>query len=454
MKKTLLVLIAVLGFVLQARSLDIKVITSNPTAHNPQYKDKKAWPDLAGDEYFQKQKWPKARLLIWAHAGTNPPRGSNLDPREPSNWINAETGKPAQSGPDRNTDMILPDSDKSYKVAERGRSDRPPLACRHLTVGRNAEFLPGNGGNFPVTGNIWVRPGAIFFVYRALVFAGNNHTFIRRDWPADGKLKKMHDTGAVARWDPNLDPQSSDPWMPRGYKLSGVSYFCQHDKPEGSTEVVGCITFTDEFGIKSGTFIVGRDSRYHTGVSGSAHILNGARIAVMDGGMFGGNVNNCGPLTILKEGGSLTGGLPDRPLKRDARTGVGYSGRERKGLWGNRAGADAMLDGDVIGYIAPGSNAKFFFGWHRVEHPAKRTSLGRGWKDPNIAKAYLKIERRIKVRVGPATKLENVCFEDLHLGGLMIPTGKFKDYKKVTFGAGCASKDPAQLVKEYEDMKK
>jgi len=36
----------------------------------------------------------------------------------------------------------------------------------------------------------------------------------------------------------------------------------------------------------------------------------------------------------------------------------------------------------------------------------------------------------------------------------MIPTGKFKGYKKVTFGAGCASKDPAQLFKEYEAKKK
>jgi len=451
MKKTLIVTIATLAFALQASALDIKAITSKPTAHNPQYKDKKAWPDLVGDEYFLKQKWEKARLLIWAHGNTKPTRGKRLDPMEPASWIDAATGKPADALPDMNTDVILPDSDKKYKVEVRGKTSQR-LACRHLTVGRNAQFFPGNGGNFLVTGNIWVRPGAIFFVYRALVFAGNNHTFIRRDWPADGKLKKMHDTGAVARWDPKLDPQSSDPWMPRGYKLSGVSYFCQHDKPEGSTEVVGYITFTDEFGIKSGTFIVGRDSRYHTGVSGSAHIANGARIAVMDGGMFGGNVNICGPLTILKEGGSLTGGLPGRPLKRDARTGVGYSGRERKGLWGNRAGADALLYGDVIGYIAPGSNAKFLFGWHRIEHPAKRSPLR--WKDPNVAKAYLKIERRIKVRVGPATKLENVCFEDLHLGGLMIPKGKFKGYKKVTFGAGCASKDPAQLFKEYEAKKK
>jgi len=453
MKKTLIVTIAVLVFALQASALDIKAITSKPTAHNPQYKDKKAWPDLAGDEYFLKQKWEKARLLIWAHGDTKPTRGKRLDPMDPASWIDAATGKPADAVPDMNTDVILPDSDKKYTVEVRSRTSQR-LACRHLTVGRNAKFFPGNGGGFRVTGNIWVRPGAILFVYRTLVFAGNNHTFIRRDWPADGKLKKMHDTGAVARWNPELDPQSSDPWLPLGYKLSGVSYFCQHDKPEGSTEVVGYIGFTDEFGIRSGTFIVGRDSRYHTGVSGQTHILNGARIAVMDGGMFGGSVNNCGPLTALKEGGSLTGGLPDRPLKRDARAGVGYSGRERKGLWGNRAGADAVLDGDVIGYIAPGSNAKFLFGWHRVEHPAKRTSLGRGWKDPNVAKAYLKIERRIKVRVGPATKLENVCFEDLHLGGLMIPTGKFKGYKKVTFGAGCASKDPAQLVKEYEAKKK
>ena len=69
MKKTLIVLIAVLGFALQASALDIKAIAAKPTADNPQYDNKKAWPTLVGDEYFLKQKWPKARLLIWVHPG-------------------------------------------------------------------------------------------------------------------------------------------------------------------------------------------------------------------------------------------------------------------------------------------------------------------------------------------------------------------------------------------------
>lgn len=43
------------------------------------------------------------------------PRGS--DPLAPASWIDAATGKPATAAIDMDTDLILPDSDKSYKVA-------------------------------------------------------------------------------------------------------------------------------------------------------------------------------------------------------------------------------------------------------------------------------------------------------------------------------------------------
>ncbi|NQT89150.1 hypothetical protein HQ560_20440, partial [bacterium] len=69
MKKTHLVIAASLGFAFSASALDIKAITSKPTADNPQFGDKKAWPMLVGDEYFSKQEWPKTRVLIWGHPG-------------------------------------------------------------------------------------------------------------------------------------------------------------------------------------------------------------------------------------------------------------------------------------------------------------------------------------------------------------------------------------------------
>ena len=65
MKKMLPVIVAVLGFALPASGLDVKAITARPTADNPQFKNKKAWPMLVGDEYFLKQKWEKGRTYVW-----------------------------------------------------------------------------------------------------------------------------------------------------------------------------------------------------------------------------------------------------------------------------------------------------------------------------------------------------------------------------------------------------
>ena len=101
MKNALLTLIVFSALTSSATALDIKAITAKPTADNPQYKDKKAWPDLVGDEPFLEQKWDKAeRLLIWAHPGGKQSRRSpRYDPANPTNWIDAATGKPATGRP-------------------------------------------------------------------------------------------------------------------------------------------------------------------------------------------------------------------------------------------------------------------------------------------------------------------------------------------------------------------
>ena len=75
MKTTLLVLIVSVGFALPVSALDLKAVTAKPTADNPQYDNKKAWPMLVGDEYFPKQKWDKTRVLIWGHPGKKQSRG-------------------------------------------------------------------------------------------------------------------------------------------------------------------------------------------------------------------------------------------------------------------------------------------------------------------------------------------------------------------------------------------
>ncbi|MBL7133084.1 MAG: hypothetical protein ISS78_03215 [Phycisphaerae bacterium] len=454
MKTTLFTLMTILGLALPADALDIKAIASKPTADNPQDDNKKAWPMLVGDEYFSKQEWPKARLLIWPHADKSFGRGDpRPDPTDPASWIDAATGKPANTALDMNTDLILPDAEKPYKISFKGQKNR---ACRHLTVGKNAVFEPGGGGSIAVFGNVWIRPGGRFYVYRTLILAGDGNTFFRNEWPADGKLKKLHDTGAITSFDP-ANPRKPNPWGWRATKVSTVCHFFVHDKPKGTSEFIGFSGTRDEVAIKAGTLIVGRDSRFLCGGAASLSIRKDGTIALMDGAMTGKSCNQFG-VCLGMQGGAITAGTPDRPIKRDARLGVGYSNwmnlsfpDQNVGRRGNAydyGRFSANVSGKLIGYPAKGSDARLVFGWQRISAGGG----GRGVKATDgFNRVFAKLQPKITIWMSADTQVENVRFEDLHRGGIVLPgAAVVEKWKNVTYGDGCLSKDPGELIREYK----
>ena len=184
MKTALLVLTAALGVAPRADALDTKAITAKPTADNPQFADRKAWPMLVGDEYFTKQKWGEGRTYIWnvqksIEAGKQSRRRGHPDGAAPSNWIDAATGQPATQLPDRNTDLILPDSETPYNAAL-GEENKKGAYCRHVTIGKNAKFSSWGARHHRLRlfGNLWIRPGGSMRTGQGnLVFAGARHTF-------------------------------------------------------------------------------------------------------------------------------------------------------------------------------------------------------------------------------------------------------------------------------------
>jgi len=450
MKNVLLTAAATIAFCTPAWALDIEAITAKPSADNPQYDDKEAWPMLVGDEYFLKRKWPEAkRLLIWGLSDANG-RSRHGDPRIPANWIDAATGRPVTELPDMDTDVILPDSDQPYNV----RINRGAVlfTCRHLTLGRNATFKPTAGGGLRVFGNLWIRPGAKMYVYRTLCFVGDSDTFFRQDWPEDGKLRKLHDEGTALPYDPE-QTRNDRPWW-----AGNVCRYFRHDKPGGTTEVIGFVKTEDEVRINAGTFIIGRDSRFLCGGTSTAMIGNGATLALMDGAMHGHASNQSRLDCSVAEGGAITAGTPDRPLRRDARLGIGYRnwmnmafpdqpGGPRTGTtaYGGLAGS---FSGKLIGYPATDSDAKLVVGWQRISYGG----FGRGTKmTPDFKQAFATLPPKISVWIGKDAEVANVRFEDLHRGGIVLPNRAIMEkWKEVTFGDGCLSKDPDKLVREYE----
>jgi len=445
---------AVFGIVAPASALDITAITAKPAAHNPQFDDKKSWGGLVGEEYFLKQKWGKARLLIWAGAGKVVKRGAaKIDPLSPANWIDAATGKPAIALPDMDTDIILPDSDKPYNVTFKGQKNR---ACRHITIGKNARFEPGGGGSLSVFGNVWIRPSGILYIYRTLRLTGSGDTFFRNDWPADGKLKKLHDTGAITTFDP-ANPRKPNPWSWRTNRTPSICHFFKHDKPGKTTEFIGYSSSKDEVGILAGTLIVGRDSRFLCGGAANIQVAKTASIALMDGAMTGKTINQFGVCCAVA-GGSITAGLPDRPIKRDARLGFGYSNwmnieftdqvKGRRGHASDYGRTSGSITGKLIAYPAKGSDARLVVGWQRI-------SLGGGGRGvkptPGFNQRFAELVPKITIWIGADTEIENVRFEDIHRGGIVLPdASSAAKWKNVTYGDGCLSKDPKELMREYK----
>lgn len=444
MKKALFVLIASLGFALPAKALDIEAITSKPTADNPQYKNKKAWPDLVGDEYFLKQKWEKARLLIWGKAETKATRENPLDPMNPANWIDAATGKPAEAVPDMNTDVIFPDSDTEYTV-----KDKKPRSwfCRHLTVGRGAKVQPTRGASLSLFGNLWIRPTGNLYVYRELMPTGSSDTFIRKDWPEDGKLKKLHDTATPTPFD-RAEPRAN-PW---GHLT--IAFFFKHDKPDASTEILGYVSNRDEFAVAAGTMIVGRGSRLMCGTAASFRVCRAGKLVLLDGATVGKYANEFGCGVFIE--GIATGGTPDRPLKRDARIGIPYGNWmhfpfsvQVRNYRPGPGGVTGSLSGKVICYPAPNSDARLVIGWSGIGSWRGH----RGWKmTEDFYDTYAKLPPKITLWIGEGTEIENVRFDDLHRGAMVMPDANaFKIWKNVTFGDGCLSKDPNDIFREFKD---
>jgi len=161
-------------------------------------------PGLSGDEPFLEEQWPLARTLVWTKPGEG---GTALAPGNWTQYASAadcaagKGGKPADAGPDANTDLILPDAPdgQSYivgcmvpaKTRQRSRqSGSLTLSCRHVTIGAGAALDGGMSvsrgkpvtSNWPrddtpmdIHGNVTVKDGG--YIYGPLHFVGDKHTW-------------------------------------------------------------------------------------------------------------------------------------------------------------------------------------------------------------------------------------------------------------------------------------
>ena len=314
------------------------------TAHEPMYNEPGLWAgDVAKTRYAQ-HKWPKGRVLVWANPGKGAENGWDV-----SYWL--EDGKPATEPFDANTDLVLPDFGKlTYYVKLTDGRKYQRSAFRHLTVGSHACVI----GHFSVHGNIWIKAGGSTRFSDSAV--GDGNTFWRND---------------------NL----SGGWDKRGTQL--VDHFFFRKLPTASTEFIGIHWSDDNWQVESGTMIVGPDTEIGMGNRTPPVIRKGATLAIMDGAYFTHRTNMDWGDDLTVEG-TLQGGLPERPLTRDARLAIGW---KSKGIFidspkgGNRVssvgdiGLRLTKDGLIKAYIAPMSNAHLIMNCSHIDPDSREMDI-------------------------------------------------------------------------------
>jgi hypothetical protein len=408
------------------------------TAHNPSFGDKALWPMLSGKEAFLKHPATPGRVLVWDIAAKK--------------W--SENGKVVDAVPDEKTDIILPDSDTPYSGALASPEETSGQLYRNVTVGRNAFFRGGGDGvGRRIAGNLWLKRGGRMYGNGALRFIGEGQVFIRND---NDKTENRNKADFVFL-----------------HQYFGF-------QKAGSIEVIGHVSVLDEFSVEDGcTLIISPFSRVQPGRSASPIIRKGGTIALLDGAYWGKWCNEFHRATDLTVEGTLQGGLPDRPLTRDAYVGVSFRNWQKINFSKVPGGAMTDKDGAVnermeqkkgikdlrlISLIVRGTGvirsfsqdpakASLVIGWTGIENtnvigdprPKDGKPTGR-FTTPEFATMFNAIPRKITVSVTKGAVLENVCFDDLHPGGILLgEAGMETSWKGIRWGAHNMEKESAKL---------
>jgi hypothetical protein len=432
---------------------DAEVVqVSKPRDLTPEERNAKldwaGWPDMAPatgpKPAYTTQRWaPPKRLLVWRKLDGGPRNGSYVrwgrgqgDDEKPgvvscrlarrvdaANWL--VLGEPLEGGKwDAETDVLLPgvDLDKSYLVQSQDR-----IVFRHLVAENHALLHSGHGG-MTIHGNLWIheRGRCQENSVADTTFVGTRHTFVKNGRPPVGGFCRnlpfrVDEHGKVFR---NIT------WDPHGYRLS--QYIMVNREKDASVEFLGSFVSGDKMFIYSGTMIAGPDSEIISDTRNGDWVAKGATLHLLDGAVWGKRRAHSQGCSMPIDG-TLTAGMPGRPLTRDATIIL-----PRKVY---------QPDSDSCGLrVSPGGTMRVY-----SADPVKaRLVIRYSGSDPDPeytvamdAKRWQAVPRRIDVVFLGNVVLDGVVFEDLYRGGIRLRDGGMVDsWKNITFGPSCRSQKP------------
>lgn len=271
---------------------------------------------------YEIENWEQTRTLVWAKPG------QDGDLTDPANWRLLD-GAAAKTAPDRTTDIILPEAEKTYRV--RGGRTTP---VRHVTVEKNGILQGSHRNEVPIWGNIHVKPeGFAHF----LAMSGDKHTFFKFDdseYPTreNGKVVNHPSRGV------------SQKQKTRGH-VSHKFQVCKYGT--ASVEFIGKYSVSDEIMVQHGKMIVSGEFRYSGATGkGALEIYDGAILELQSGARvapFIPDNRKCVYNVNIYRNGTIQAGSPERPLTSDAYLLLGFAENDKPGRTGLYSALGSMM---------------------------------------------------------------------------------------------------------------
>jgi|GEM_PF-2083070 len=368
---------------------------------------------------YETETWPDAPVLVWAKPGQD----GKLD--EPGNWRQAN-GKPARTAPTRDTDIVLPASNKPYRVSG-GRNNQ----VRHVVIENNAILTGGHRNEVEIWGNCHVKAGGFS---RYISVRGDRHTFFK----VDESLYPNPENGKVYG---HPSRRVSFEQLCPGH-LSHKFQVCKFGT--ASVEFIGNLGVSDEIMVQCGKMIVNGEFRYSGATNkGALEIYDGGILEIQSGSrvapFFPTNKKAVYNVNIYRNG-TLQAGSPERPLTEDAYLSMGFGENDKPG----RTGLYMALGSMLRVYTTDPEKARLVF-TSIADDPGFRDGKGKllsGLGD----KAQGKVG--VAMQLAGDIKLDGAHFDYICDGGIGLPGGQQpEDWKNVTWGSHVAGK-PASLFSE------
>ena len=372
---------------------------------------------------YQTEEWPDAPKLVWAKPGTS---GEISDVK---NW-KTESGKPATAAPDRNTDIVLPKSDKSYDV----KGSRT-VQVRHVSVESGARFGGGHRNEVEIWGNLLVQPGG-----RVLYISirGTKHTFVHllgAEFPTKANgMTLAHPSTRVAA------AKQCPSQISHKFQIAKVG--------TASVEFLGNAAISDEVMLQRGRLIVSGDFRW-SGITGkgSLEIYDGGILEIQSGGRVGpfdsANSKAVFNLNVYRNG-TIQAGSPERPLTSDAYLLLGFAENDKPGRTGLYAGLGSM----IRVYSGDPKKARLVVS-SITSVPGFSNGRGQSIGDPN---EKAKGNKGIAMQLAGDVDFDHTVFDYVSEGGIgLADADQRKDWSNISFGPHCAGPESQLFSKLKAD---